>query len=77
MVLGFLIALASVFIFNIQGTARTVVLVASSLPSAVFSSMLPLRYGVKADYAGTMVVVTTILGIFTIPLAFTLAAFVA
>jgi predicted permease len=75
-VLGFLIALASVFLFNIQGTARTVVLVASSLPSAVFSSMLPLRYGVKADYAGTMVVVTTILGVFTIPLSFTLASLI-
>ena len=75
-VLGFLIALASTYIFNIQGTARTVVLVASSLPSAVFSSMLPLRYGVKADYAGTMVVVTTCLGVVTIPLAFTLAALI-
>jgi len=71
---GFLFGLAGCALFNLEGLSRTVVLVASSLPSAVFSSILPLRYGIKADFAGTMVVVSTILGILTIPLAFFLAA---
>jgi predicted permease len=32
--------------------------------------VLPERYGVDAEYAGTLVVLSTVLGIFTIPLAF-------
>ncbi|RKX73990.1 MAG: hypothetical protein DRP60_10970 [Spirochaetes bacterium] len=70
---GFLCGLAGSVIFDLEGMSRVVVLVASSLPSAVFSSVLPMRYGVKADFAGTMVVVSTVLGIITIPLAFFLA----
>ncbi len=70
---GFLCGLAGSAIFGLEGMSRTVVIVAASLPSAVFSSVLPMRYGVKADFAGTMVVVSTILGIITIPLAFRLA----
>ncbi len=70
---GFLCGLAGSVIFGLEGMSRVVVLVASSLPSAVFSSVLPMRYGVKADFAGTMVVVSTVLGIITIPLAFLLA----
>jgi len=70
---GFLCGLAGSLIFGLEGMSRVVVLVASSLPSAVFSSVLPMRYGVKADFAGTMVVVSTVLGIITIPLAFFLA----
>jgi len=70
---GFLFGLAGSAIFGLEGISRTVVLVASSLPSAVFSSVLPLRYGLNADFAGTMVVISTVLGIITIPLAFYLA----
>ncbi|MGB4407146.1 MAG: hypothetical protein WBI82_09845 [Sphaerochaeta sp.] len=53
--------------------SRSIVLVASALPYAVFTSVLPIRYGVRSDYAGTMVIVSTILGIITIPLSFLLA----
>ena len=70
---GFLFGLAGSALFGLEGVSRTVVLVASSLPSAVFSTILPLRYGIKADFAGTMVVVSTILAVLTIPLAFWLA----
>ncbi len=72
-VCGFLAALAAVTLFDVQGLPRTVILVASSLPSAVFSSVLPLRYGIEAEFAGTMVVLTTLLGIVTIPFSFYLA----
>ncbi len=72
-VCGFLAGVLGCLIFGLSGLNRTVVLVASSLPTAVFASVLPLRYGVKADFAGTMVVASTVLGIITIPLSFWLA----
>ena len=71
---GFLAGMAAVYIFGIGGLLKTVVLVASSLPSAVFSFILPLRYGVEPGDSGAMVLISTALGVFTIPLAFTLAA---
>jgi len=71
---GFGAGLLACVLLDITGMARTVVLVASSLPSAVFSSVLPLRYGVRADFGGTMVVVSTILGCLTIPVAFWLGS---
>jgi hypothetical protein len=71
---GYLFGLLAAYVFGLTGLAKTVVLVASSLPSAVFTSVLPVRYGVKADYASTIVVLTTLLGVITIPLAFLLAA---
>ena len=67
---GFLLALVGCRVFGITGLSRTVVLVASALPSAVFTSVLPLRYGAKADFGGTMVVVSSVLGIFVIPFSF-------
>jgi predicted permease len=70
---GFFLALASCQLLGLDGLEARVVLVASTLPSAVFSSVLPLRYGVKADFAGTMVVVSTLLGALTIPLVLILA----
>ena len=71
---GFLLALAGCEIFGVTGLSRTVVLVASALPSAVFTSVLPLRYGAKADFGGTMVVVSSVLGVLVIPLSFWAAA---
>jgi len=71
---GFLFGLLASSLFGLTGVSRTVVIVAATLPSAVFTSILPLRYGVRSDFAGTMVVVSTILGVVTIPLAFWLAA---
>lgn len=73
---GFLAGLAAVYIFRLEGTVKTVVLVASALPSAVFSFVLPERYGVNAEFAGTVVVISTVLGIVTIPLVFWLASIV-
>ena len=70
---GFLFGLLASSLFGLTGVSRTVVIVAATLPSAVFTSILPLRYGVRSDFAGTMVVVSTILGVVIIPLAFWLA----
>ncbi len=71
---GFLFALLATRLFDITGLSRSVVLVASALPSAVFTSVLPIRYGVRSDFGSTMVIVSTILGIITIPLSFLLVA---
>lgn len=70
---GFLFALLATRLFGITGLSRSVVLVASTLPSAVFTSVLPIRYGVPSDFGSTMVIISTILGIITIPLTFLLA----
>lgn len=72
-VIGFLAGYFSCILFNITGLTRTVLIVASTLPSAVFTSVLPLRYGVRSDFASTLVIISTLLGIFTIPLSFWLA----
>ncbi|MGM0432053.1 MAG: AEC family transporter [Spirochaetota bacterium] len=70
---GFVCGLLAAELFGLTGLTRTVVLVSSSLPSAVFTSVLPLRYGVRSEYAERLVVVSTVLAVFTIPLAFYLA----
>lgn len=70
---GFLFGLLASTLFGLTGMSRTVVIVAATLPSAVFTSILPLRYGLRSDFAGTMVVLSTILGVVTIPLVFWLA----
>ncbi|HKM07330.1 MAG TPA: AEC family transporter, partial [Sphaerochaeta sp.] len=70
---GFLFALLATRLFGLTGLSRSVVLVASTLPSAVFTSVLPIRYKVPSDFGSTMVIVSTILGIITIPLSFMLA----
>ncbi|MDA3832472.1 MAG: AEC family transporter [Spirochaetales bacterium] len=67
---GLLFGFLASELFGLTGLSRTVVIVASSLPSAVFTSVLPLRSGVRSDFAGTMVVLSTILAVLTIPLTF-------
>jgi predicted permease len=69
-VAGFLAGLASAALFGLEGITRTVAIVASSLPAAVFSFVLPARYGVDSELPGSLVLVSTILGLVTVPLAF-------
>lgn len=73
---GFLCGLLASEMFGLEGLSRTIVIAASSLPSAVFTSVLPMRYGVRSDFAGAMVVVSTIIGIISIPITFRLAELV-
>ncbi len=71
---GFIAGLLAVKLFGITGSARTVVITASTLPSAVFSVVLPLRYGVDTRFAGAMVLLSTLLSVFTIPFVFYLCS---
>ncbi len=73
---GFAAGLLAAEILGLEGLTRTVVIVASSLPSAVFSFVLPERYGADPSHAGTMVLASTVLGIVFIPFAFYLAGVV-
>jgi len=73
---GFLSGLAACRIFGITGITRQVVIVASSLPSAVFTFVLPLRYGLVSNLPGSLVIFTTVLGIVAIPALLYLAGVV-
>lgn len=70
---GFLCGILAVKIFNITGLMKTVVLVTSALPAAVFSYVLPARLGFNSSTPREIVIISTILGVITIPLSFYLA----
>ncbi|MFA6731872.1 MAG: AEC family transporter, partial [Sphaerochaeta sp.] len=70
---GYAIGYVAALAFGLSGMARTVVIVSTALPSAVFTSVLPLRYNLPNQFASTMVLTSTLLGVFTIPLSFALA----
>ena len=71
--IGLLIGIAAVMLFDLRGLTKTVVIVSSALPAAVFSYVLPARYGAVPDHAQNIVVISTILSVVTIPLTFALA----
>ncbi len=73
-VAGFCVALLIVVLFRFEGLTKTVILVTGALPAAVFSYVLPARYGIESERAQGIVIVSTILGIVSIPAAFALAA---
>ncbi|WP_020614252.1 AEC family transporter [Sediminispirochaeta bajacaliforniensis] len=72
-VAGFLTALLVVTLFGFSGTARTVLLVTGALPAALFSYVLPSRYGIDSRRAQGIVIATTMLSIIIIPVAFAIA----
>ena len=72
---GFLLGAAGATLFGLDGLAKTVFIVGSALPSAVFSFVITSRYGADTDFTGTMILVSTALGVVTIPLSFWAAAF--
>ncbi len=73
-VFGFLAGLAATALLNITGMERVVILVASSMPSAVFSVVLPLRYGINPRFAGSLILASSILSVFIIPVIFYLSS---
>ncbi|NQU62816.1 MAG: AEC family transporter [SAR324 cluster bacterium] len=69
-VLGFLFGWLASELLGFEGMTKTVVIVASSLPSAVFSAVLPIRYGVDSRYASSVLIISTLCSVVTLPLAF-------
>lgn len=70
---GFICGILAVKLFNITGLMKTVILVTSALPAAVFSYVLPARLGYNSSIPREIVIISTIIGVFTIPLTFYLA----
>lgn len=74
---GFLLGSAAALLLGFSGLSMVVIIVASALPSAVFSAVLPIRYGVDGGYASSMLVITTLLSVVTLPITFRLAVWLA
>lgn len=74
--LGFVVALAVAALLNLEGPVRGVVLIQSSMPTAVFSYLFALRYGGKHEEVGAMVVISTVVAFLLLPflMAFVLGA---
>lgn len=66
--LGFSVALGLVTALGLQGPARGVVLIQSSMPTAVFSYLFALRYGGKHEEVGAMVVISTLSAFLMLPI---------
>ena len=66
--IGFAAGWIASALLGIDGMERSVILIASSLPSAVFSVVLPMRYGIDPEFAGSMIIASCISGIFIMPL---------
>lgn len=65
--LGFGVGLLLVWAFRLEGAVRGVVLIQSSMPTAVFSYLFALRYGGKHEEIGAMVVLSTLIAFLALP----------
>ena len=65
--LGFGVALGLVTVLGLEGPVRGVVLIQSSMPTAVFSYLFALRYGGKHEEVGAMVVISTLTAFLLLP----------
>lgn len=66
--IGLLLGLLAVNIFSLTGILRSVVILDSAMPAAVFASVLAARYKNEADLVSSVVFVTTIISLAVIPL---------
>ncbi|MFH1396889.1 MAG: AEC family transporter [archaeon] len=66
--LGFVLALLFVSIFNVSGLTRSMIIVLSTMPSALFTIILSQRYRRNADMVASTVFVSTLLALITIPI---------
>lgn len=65
---GFLIALLIVKLFSVSGLAKNIILLQAAMPSAVMSMVLTAKYNRDAELVASVVLITTILSVFTLPL---------
>ena len=70
---GFLAALLLVSLFSISGVSRNIVLLEAAMPSAVMTLILCQKYGRDADAVASVVFLSTVLSIISIPIILTLA----
>ncbi len=74
MILGLILGISAAYIFGFTGQGAIVIAVASALPSAVFSVVLPLRYGVETQIASSVLIISTLLSLLFLPFMFLIAA---
>jgi len=65
---GLAIAVAAARIFGISGVTKNVLILSSSMPSAINSLLLTEKYGVDPDLAAGAVMISTVLAFILIPL---------
>ncbi|MFC1871772.1 AEC family transporter [Chloroflexota bacterium] len=65
---GLGLGLVTVNIFNIEGVFRAVVILISAMPAAAMSSIFVAKYKNEAELVSSVVLLTTIASLFTIPL---------
>ncbi|MFC1912675.1 AEC family transporter [Chloroflexota bacterium] len=64
---GFLFGLLAVEALNITGIFRSVVILESVMPSAVLASLITAKYNREADLVASVIFVTTIVALLTVP----------
>jgi len=65
---GFLIALIIIKLFSITGLSKNIILIQAAMPSAVMSMILCQKYRRDANLVASVIFISTILSIITIPL---------
>ena len=65
--IGLALGIASVAVLGLDGTFRGVVLLQSSMPSAVASFLLSKKYGCSPDMVAATVLIGTLISVITIP----------
>jgi len=65
---GFLIAILVVTIFSLKGIPKNILILQAAMPSAVFTMILCHKYKRDADLVASIVFLSTLLSIITIPL---------
>ena len=65
---GFLIALLAVKLFSITGLTKNIIILQAAMPSAVMSMILTAKYKRDASLVASIVLITTVLSIISIPI---------
>ena len=65
---GFFLALGIVKILGITGVAKNVIIIVSSMPAAVTSYIFAEKYEANPDFAASVVLISTLVSMITIPL---------
>ncbi|MFH2034336.1 MAG: AEC family transporter, partial [Candidatus Margulisiibacteriota bacterium] len=66
--LGFLLALAFIKLFNIEGVVAQVIMILSTTPAAIMNIAIAQENSVETDFLATTITISTLLSIITIPL---------
>jgi len=67
-IIGFVIAFVIIKLFSITGLVRDVILIESAMPAAVMSIILSEKYKRDSELVASVVFITTIISVFSIPI---------